>query len=145
MARRKAPGRAARGALARRKEQAVRAFGRLEGELPPSLKQFSRRVRKGLESLERRIDRAEARARREIAGLLREASHLLGRFEAEGDRRWRRLTALAQRDALEILHRIENTLEGTARKSAPPKRKAIRRRRPRSAGRSATIAEGSRI
>jgi len=143
--RRKAPARAARRAIARRKAQAVRTLGRLEGELPPTLKQFSQRVRRGLESLERRIDRAEARSRREIARLLREASHQLGRFEAEGDRRWRRLTVRARRDALRILHRIERVLEGTARKAVPPKRKAIRRARPRTAPRPAAVAAGSGI
>jgi len=143
--RRKAPGRAARGALARRKAQAVRTLGRLEDELPATLKQFSRRVRRGLESLERRIDSAEVRSRREIARLLREASHQLGRFEAEGDRHWRRLTARARRDALQILHRIERALEGTARKAAPSKRKAIRRKRPSAARRPAVIAAGSGI
>jgi hypothetical protein len=97
-------------------------------ELPPSLAQFSRRVRTRLTQLERRIERAEARTRRRWTRLLRDASHRLGRFQAEGERRWRRLTARARREALQVLRRLERELE-------PPRR----RRRP--AGRPRTVEQ----
>jgi hypothetical protein len=110
--------------VARRKTstaQAKSAYMRLEQDLPPTLRDFSRRVRAGLSELEREVGRAQANPRREATRLLREASHALGRFEAEGERRWRKLTAPARREAIRLLHRLERTL-------AMPKR-----RRPRAA------------
>jgi hypothetical protein len=83
---------------------------RLERDLPPNLRDFSRRVRAGLSELEREVGRAQASPRREAARLLREASHALGRFEAEGERRWRKLTAPARREAIRLLHRLEHAL-----------------------------------
>ena len=107
-----------RNTAARRAEAAL---ARLEQELPTNLKEFSRRVRKGLAGLEGEIQRAQANPRREAARLLREASHALGRFEAEGERRWRKLTAPARREALRLLHRIEGAL------AAPKRRKTARK------------------
>ena len=40
--------------------------------------------------------------------MLRDASHRLGRFEAEGERRWKNLTGEARREALQLLRRLEN-------------------------------------
>jgi len=94
---------------ARRKTGAVRrptrrkaqeALARLQSELPPTLADFSRRVRRELTVLERRVEKAAAPARREIARVLREASHALGRYEAEGERQWKRLAGEARREAL---------------------------------------------
>jgi hypothetical protein len=101
--------------------QAEAALARLERDLPANLKEFSRRVARGLAGLEREIERAQANPRREAARLLREASHTLGRLEAEGERRWRKLAGPARREALRLLHRLEDAL-------APPKRKKVRRR-----------------
>ena len=101
--------------------QAKSAYMRLERELPPNLRDFSRRVRAGLLELEREVGRTQANPRREAARLLREASHALGRFEAEGERRWRKLTVPARREAIRLLQRLERAL-------AVPKR-----RRPRAA------------
>jgi hypothetical protein len=99
--------------IARRKAPTRRAksvYERLERDLPPNLRDFSRRVRAGLSRLERDIEKAQARTRREAARLLREASHALGRFEAEGERRWRKLTAPARREAIRLLHRLERVI-----------------------------------
>jgi hypothetical protein len=108
--------------VARRKMSTAHAkstYMRLERDLPPSLRDFSRRVRAGLTELEREIGRAQANPRREATRLLREASHALGRFEAEGERRWRKLTAPTRREAISLLHRLERAL-------APPKRRKPR-------------------
>ena len=119
---------------ARRRKKAVRKAGRrkatrraevaltrLEQDLPPNLKEFSRQVKRRLGALEVEIQRAQANPRREAARLLREASHTLGRIEAEGERRWRKLTAPARREALRLLRRLEGAL-------ATPRRKTARRR-----------------
>jgi len=97
------------------------AYKRLERELPPRLRDFSRRARRGLSSLERDIEKAEARTRRGAARLLREASHALGRFEAEGERRWRKLSAPARREAVRLLRRLERRFENAI---APRSRRA---------------------
>ena len=76
-------------------------------------------MRAGLTELEHEIGRAQANPRREATRLLREASHALGRFEAEGERRWRKLTAPTRREAIRLLHRLERAL-------ATPKRRRSR-------------------
>jgi hypothetical protein len=105
--------------VARRKTSAGQAesgYMRLERDLPPNLRDFSRRVRAGLTELEREVGRAQANPRREATRLLREASHALGRFEAEGERRWRKLTAPARREAIRLLHRLERALNTPKRR-----------------------------
>jgi hypothetical protein len=109
--------------------RAARTLARIEGELPPTLGQFERRVRRGLEGLERRIERAEARTRRQLARLLREASHTLGRYEAAGEARWRKLTSQARRDALRVLRNLEAQLEPAGARQAASRAKSPRRRR----------------
>jgi hypothetical protein len=75
-------------------------------------------VRRSLNGLEKEIAKARANPRRQAARLLREASHALGRIEAEGERRWRKLAAPARREALRLLRRLESSL------AAPRRRKA---------------------
>jgi hypothetical protein len=121
---------------ATRRKTAVRpagaALARLEQDLPTNLRDFSRRVRRGLTGLEKQL----GSARREAARLLREASHALGRFEAEGERRWRKLAAPARREALRLLRRLERALE------APKPRKVTRKvTRRRVAARPVSAAE----
>lgn len=118
-ARRKKASKAGRGSATAR--QADAALARLEQELPPNLRAYSRRVRRGLSGLEREVARAQANPRREGARLLREASHALGRLEAEGERRWRKLAKPARREALRLLHRLEGAL------AAPKRRKTARK------------------
>jgi len=83
---------------------------RLSENLPSTLDEYSSRMHKQLTLLEREVERAEARARREIARVLRQASHRLGRFEAEGEKQWNRLTAQARREALSLLRQLEKRL-----------------------------------
>lgn len=100
-------------------KQALREMG---SELPATLDEFSKRVRAKLGKLERSVEKAEARYRREAAKVLRHASHQLGRFEAEGERRWKKLTAEARKEALQVLRRMEKALEGP---KPAPRRKAV--------------------
>jgi hypothetical protein len=125
--------RASAGRKARRKAvvRVQRSLRRIEGELPPTLAQFSRRVRSELGRLEKQIARAETRYRTGWTRLLREASHQLGRFEAEGAARWRRLTTRARGDALKLLRRLEKEIE-------PARRRSSRRRK--AAGAPAELA-----
>lgn len=119
MTARKSPARrrAAAGSKARRRTttRVSRSLARLEGDLPPTLAQFSRRVRRELTRLERQIVRARARYRGQGTRLLRDASHLLGQLEAEGEARWKKLTTRARADALRVLRRLEKEIAKTAR------------------------------
>ena len=55
------------------------ALARLERELPPTFRDFERRVRTQLNHLEQQVERAQVKYRRRAARLLRESSHRLGR------------------------------------------------------------------
>jgi hypothetical protein len=90
-------------------KRAPSAVARLEQELPETLAQFSRHVRTRLTRLEREIQRSEASRR--FTRLLRDASHQLGQWEAEGERRWRKLSTSARRDAAGLLRRLERAIE----------------------------------
>lgn len=118
MTARKSPARrrAAAGTKAQRRTRTRvgRSIARLEGDLPPTLAQFSRRVRRELTRLERQIIRARTRYRGQGTRLLRDASHLLGQLEAEGEARWKRLTARARANALKVLRRLEREIAKTA-------------------------------
>jgi hypothetical protein len=113
----------------RRARTGVRAqssIERLERELPPTLAQFSRRMRTQLGRLERQIERTGTRYRRTWTRLLRDASHQLGRFEAEGEARWRRLGTTARSEALRVLRRLERELE-PKRRRRPARRVPVQR------------------
>lgn len=92
------------------------AIERIEGELPKDLRDFSRIVRRDLGQLEKQIEGARKDVRRGLTRALREVSHQLGRFEADGERRWKKLTSQARRDAVKVLRNLEKVIE-------PPKRK----------------------
>lgn len=105
---------------------AGKTLARLEDELPDSLAEFSRRVRRELTSLERKIEKAAAPKRRRIARALRDAAHTLGRYEAEGEKRWRRLTDQARREAVMALRKLERAVAPQGRSPAG-RRKTARR------------------
>jgi hypothetical protein len=90
----------------------------------------TRARRKTRASLKRSIARIEEElpATLRSTRLLREASHQLGRFEAEGELRWKRLTARARRDALKLLRRLEREI-GPSRRKAGRKVATLRRRK----------------
>jgi hypothetical protein len=93
----------------------------LESELPSTLRDFSRRVRRGLVRLEKRIEHDSRDARRRAARIMREASHRLGHLEAQGEREWRRQTLRARRATVVLLRRLEQAVEPP--RTARPRRK----------------------
>jgi len=80
-------------------------------ELPPTLRDYANQVRGRLDRLERELTRAQVDVRKRAARLLREASHQLGRLEAEGEAGWRRLTAPYRRQLIDLLRRLEKAVE----------------------------------
>ena len=107
----------------RKKAPAKTAYQRFEAELPADLRSYSKRVAKGLTRLERQIESARKDARRNWTRLLRDVSHQLGSIEAAGEKRWRKRTLKARRDAVKLLHRLEKAIE-------PPKKKAAAKKKP---------------
>ncbi len=124
-------------AIARARTSA--ALDRLERELPPTLRDYSRRVRGQLGKLEQEIDRTQARYRRQAVRLLRDGSHRLGSLEALGERGWRELSERTRKEILNILRRLEHAVETagtqkpTRRKRTASKAKRKTRARPRKA------------
>ena len=97
-------------------------LARLQGQLPPTLREYAGELRKRLDRLERDIAKAQLQARRSAARLLREASQQLGRLEVAGEAGWRKLGASYQKELLALLKRLEKAV-------APPARKATRRKK----------------
>jgi hypothetical protein len=110
---------AARKKTTRRKARSSGLSGRLDAalgriDLPPTLRDYANQVSGRLDGLERELTRASVDVRRRAARLLREASHQLGRLEAEGEAGWRRLAAPYRSQLLDLLRRLEKAL-------APPR------------------------
>jgi hypothetical protein len=99
------------------------AFARLEGQLPPTLREYASDLRKRLDRLERDLAKAQLEVRKRAARLLREASHQLGRLEVGGEAAWRKLGASYQKDLVALLKRIEKALAPSA-KRRPARKKA---------------------
>jgi hypothetical protein len=99
----------------------------LEGQLPPTLREYAGDLRKRLDRLERDLTKARLEARKRAAKLLREASHQLGRLEVGGEAAWRKLGASYQKDLVALLKRIEKAL------APPAKRRPARKKRAASA------------
>ena len=103
-----------------------RAFARLERDLPASLRQYAKQVAGRLNSLERQIGRTRQTARRGATRLLREASRELGKLEAKGEAGWRKLTTSTRRQAVRLLHRLEDAVAPKARR-APARKQTARK------------------
>jgi hypothetical protein len=88
-----------------------------KGAPPLSLAQFGKQVRTRLSRLEREIQRAPAT--KQLTRMLRDASHQLGKWEATGEKRWKKLTANARADALKLLKRIEKAIAPPPPKPKP--------------------------
>jgi ABC-type transporter Mla subunit MlaD len=88
-------------------KKAASRLDRLTQDLPPTLRDFQARVQKQLNALEKEIERRQTATRKQAAHLLRQASHQLGRLEAEGESAWARLTEGARKELLRLLHRLE--------------------------------------
>jgi hypothetical protein len=106
----------------RRRAARNEAFARLEGQLPPTLREYAKELRKRLDRLERDVTKAQLEARRRAARLLREASVQLGRLEVGGEAGWRKLGASYQKELVALLRRLEKTLA-----PAKPARRAGKR------------------
>jgi hypothetical protein len=100
-------------------------FARLEGQLPPTLREYAGDLRKRLDRLERDLAKAQLEARKRAARLLREASHQLGRLEVGGEAAWRKLGASYQKDLVALLKRIEKALAPPAAKRRPARKKPV--------------------
>jgi hypothetical protein len=101
------------------------AFARLEGQLPPTLREYAAELRKRLDRLERDLAKAQLEARKRAARLLREASQQLGRLEVGGEAAWRKLGASYQKDLVALLKRLEKAVSPpmSARRRAPARKK----------------------
>jgi len=110
-------------------------LSRLEGQLPPTLREYAAELRRRLDSLERDLARAQLEARRRAARLLRDASHQLGRLEVGGEAAWRKLGASYQKDLVALLKRLEKVL-------APQVKAPRKPARPKAASRSADAPAG---
>lgn len=111
----------------KRRRVATTRLARLEGQLPPTLREFASVLRKRLDNLERDVTKAQLEARRRAARLLREASHQLGRLEVAGEAGWRKLGASYQKDLVALLKRLEKALVPPAARKPARKKKAARR------------------
>lgn len=112
------------------------ALDQLEHELPENLAEFSHRMRRRLTQLERQLEHARDAYARRSTRVLRSASLQLGRFEAMGEKHWKRLTNEARRDAVKVLRQLEKAIEPPK----PVRRKTARKTPP--AGRSAASSAG---
>lgn len=110
---------------ARRGARARARTGR-QAALPPSLKEFSRKVRGDLTRLEKQIETASRDAVRHCAHVLRNVSQLLGRLEAAGETEWLRSNE-ARLEAVRALRELEGTIQPP--KGKRPARKTTRPRK----------------
>lgn len=109
-----------------RPRASAKAFAaRLEGQLPPTLREYAGDLRKRLDRLERDIARAQLAARKRAAKLLREASQQLGRLEVGGEAAWRKLGASYQKDLVALLRRIEKSLAPPAKRRPAARKKRV--------------------
>jgi archaellum component FlaC len=99
-----------RGSRTTKGKAPVSPLNRLTKDLPPTLREFSRQVQGRLNRLEREIDRVQASYRKQIAHLIRVASHRLGQLEAEGEGQWRRLAEPARKEAIRLLSQLEKAI-----------------------------------
>ena len=103
--------------------RAKAALDRLQKELPPTLRDFSKNLRSNLSKLEKEIDKASSKYRRQAVRLLREGSHRLGSLEAHGEKGWRKLNTRARKELSGVVRRLQRAVEpATARKLAARKK-----------------------
>ena len=108
---------------AKGRKRRANPLARLEGQLPPTLREFAGELRKRLDRLERDVTKAQLEARRRAAKLLREASQQLGRLEVAGEAGWRKLGASYQKELVALLKRLEKALSPPAARK-PARKKA---------------------
>jgi ElaB/YqjD/DUF883 family membrane-anchored ribosome-binding protein len=120
---------------AARKKKAAKpksAIQRIEAELPKTLRDFGKQVRKDLNTLERDIERAIPAARKRTARVIRDVSHELGRIEERGEAAWKKSVRKATKDAHELTKDAQGLLRKLEKAVAPPrakpKKKAARKK-----------------
>ncbi len=118
---------------------------RLEHELPPTLREYAKQVRRRLDQLEKQIEKAQVQARRRAARLLREASHELGKLHVGGEAGWRRQAASYRRELVALLRRLEKGVAPPAPRK-PARKTAVRKAatRGRASARGALEPAGER-
>ncbi len=103
------------------------AAARLQAELPKSLRDYTKQVRKQLNAIEKDVEKARAQASRRGTKLLREASEYVGKLEARGEKQWKKTTDPYRRDAVKWLKKLERAVAPKpARKKKAAKRKTAR-------------------
>jgi len=132
--RNRAPRKRAAKKSARGKTGDTSTLARLQQELPPTLRDFSRRMSRGLSDLEKRIEREGRVARRQGTRMLRQASHRLGQLEAQGEREWRKQSLRARHAAVRLLHQLERSIE--PQRSARGRKTTAQRSRGETTGRA---------
>lgn len=130
----KAKKKAAKSSAAARRARS--AIARIEAELPPTLRDYAKQVETRLNRLEGRIEKAGARARKQALATYRDGLKQLGALEARGEAAWKRLTTAAQKEARNLLGRLEDAVSaatGGAKKKTTKRRakKATARRAPK--------------
>ena len=135
---RKAPRKKTTARTASPRARAKAALDRLQKEIPPTLRDFSKNLRSNLSKLEKEIDKASSKYRRQAVRLLREGSHRLGSLEAQGEKGWRKLNTRARKELSSVVRRLQRAVEpATARKLAGRKKtarkKAARKAQPEAA------------
>jgi hypothetical protein len=118
----------------RAKTGSTGTLARLQGEIPPTLRAFTRRMGRGLSKLEKRIEQEGRVARRKGTRMLRHASHRLGQLEAQGEREWRKQSSRARHAAVRLLRQLERSLEPP--RSSRRRKTTARRSRGSMAGRA---------
>jgi len=117
----------------------------LELELPDSLRDFGRQVRRRLTQLEKEAAQLREEASRRATHLVREASHRLGWLEARGEVGWRELTDRSRRNLANLLRRLERAVDPGPQRRAAGSRRRTGAERPSGTGRrSGTTSRGGR-
>jgi hypothetical protein len=113
--------------MATRKGKGLSAVERWEQELPPTLRDYARLVRRQLAALEKQVERARTDVRRAAMRIMRDASYRLGQLEERGEDAWVRLTSSYRREAVRVLKLLEKAVAPTPSRKRRAKRKAAKK------------------
>ena len=113
----------------KRKKAATGAVARLEEELPKTLREYSRKVRKELTRIERDVEKVTAATRKRGIKLFREGSYELGRLEHQGEKAWQRLTTPYRRKAVSLLKQLEKSVAPPARRRKKATKKKVTKKK----------------
>jgi hypothetical protein len=114
--------------MATRKRKTLSAVERWEQELPPTLRDYARLVRRQLAILEKQVERARTDVRRTAMRIMRDASYRLGQLEERGEGAWNRLTAPYRREAVRVIRLLENAVAPVPQKARRSRRKTTKKK-----------------